>query len=95
MKELSGVFKNYLEKKKILAKSKSLKIKHQYQDIALELAKEFGLKGKDRARLFGFIKQKLAKGQWGKVKEVREYMAGKGIKSLRYFMSCFKKNERK
>jgi len=90
MRELSGQLSGYLEKKKVLSKAKSLKIKHQYQEIACEIAKQFGLKGKERARLFGFVKQKLEKGQWGKIKEVREYMESKGIKSLRYFIACFR-----
>lgn len=82
-----------LRKKIILKKAQSVKIKHQYQDIALQLANEFRVKGKDRAMLFGFIKRKLEKGGWGKIKEVREYMESKGIKSVRYFMASFRKKK--
>lgn len=66
------------------------RIKFQFQDIACEIAKEMNITGKDRGRLFGFIKQKIENGQWWKVKEVREYMASKNIKSLRYFMAAFR-----
>ena len=85
--------KKKLLEKIILKKAQSVKIKHQYQDIALQLANEFGAKGKERMMLFGFVKRVLAKGGWGKIKEVREYMESKGIKSVRYFMASFKKKK--
>jgi len=76
--------------KKISSKDKKKsKVKHQFQEIALEIAREMGINGKDKIILFGFIKNKMKKGQWWKIKEVREYMASKNIKSLRYFMACF------
>lgn len=85
--------KNIISKKTIKEGSihKKDKIKYQYQDMAYNLAKEFGIIGKERTMLFGFIKRKLEKGYWWKIKEVTEYMKNKKIKSLRYFMSCFKK----
>ena len=82
-----------IRQKIILKKAQSVKIKHQYQDIALQLAETFGAKGKERMMLFGFVKRVLAKGGWGKIKEVREYMESKGIKSVRYFMASFKKKK--
>lgn len=71
------------------------KVKYQFQDIALNISSDFGLEGKDKSIMFSFIKKRLENGQWWKIKEVKEYMDSKGIKSVRYFMACFKKNERK
>ena len=79
--------------KKNFNKKPKVKVKFQFQEIALELAEEFNLKGKDVSILFGFLKRQMAKGMWWKIKEVREYMANKNIKSLRYFMACFKNKD--
>jgi hypothetical protein len=68
------------------------RVKYQFQEIALDLIEKFGAKGKEKTILFAFIKRKLDKGMWWKVKEVSEYMDQKGIKSARYFMACFRKN---
>jgi len=64
---------------------------YQFQEIALDLATRFGLKGKEQGILFGFIKHKMKNGQWWKIKEVSEYMELKEITSVRYFMASFSK----
>jgi hypothetical protein len=84
--------KNFLDKKKFTKKKKKIV---EFQDIALELIKDFNINNKKEVSiLFGFLKRQIARGMWWKVKEVREYMESKNIKSLRYFMSCFRNKEK-
>ena len=64
---------------------------HQFQEIALDLAGKFKVKGKEQKMLFGFIKRQMNSGKWWKIKEVSEYMELKDINSMRYFMACFSK----
>lgn len=81
----------YLEKLKKRAEKKSTK--YQFQEIALEIAKELNASPKDQKILFRFIKTQFNKGMWWKIKEVREYMQTKKIRSVRYFMASFRKKK--
>ena len=88
--------KNYFQnlKKKIKRQKKS-RIKNIYQEIALEICREYNVDKKQYGMVFGFVKRLIGKGMWWKIKEVREQMQDKGISNIRYFMkSCkIKKNE--
>lgn len=93
MQTLKGLLNKKRRDKNDKPKDGKKGLKHQFQDIALDLAQRFEVNPQQKRILFSFIKNKLEKGQWWKVKEVSEYMELKDIKSLNYFMACFKKKK--
>ena len=66
------------------------KVRHQFQEIALEMIEEWRLPKDKHAILFRFIKVQLNKGKWWKIKQVREQMRDRGITSINYFMKAVK-----
>lgn len=93
MQTLKGLLDKKRRDKNSESKDGKRRLKHQFQDIALDLAQRFKVNPQQKKILFSFIKNKLEKGQWWKVKEVSEYMELKDIKSLNYFMAAFRKKE--
>lgn len=88
--------KSLLPKKVPTNNGRKSRLVGQFQEISLELAEKFKVTPKEKRILFAFVKIKMDKGQWWKIKEVTEYMESKGITSMRYFMACFKqKNEQR
>lgn len=83
-----------IKKVKIKKSDKPRRVKNEFQEIALELCAEFNVRdNKTKKMMFGFIKKQLKRGNWGKIKEVREQMQSREIYNVNYFMACFRKNE--